>query len=70
LPVTKEGTIAHYATRLAQGLGDAFDAAWWQPQLDLALLGGFRRFGYWLGWLAASRSRRSKPPRAARFPSA
>ena len=52
-PISKEATIAHYAARLAQGLGDAFDPAWWQPQLGVALLGGFLRFGYWLGWLAA-----------------
>lgn len=40
LPITKEQAIEIYRYSLAQRLGDKFAAGWWQPQLELALLGG------------------------------
>jgi hypothetical protein len=46
LPIGKEATIDHYRDRLAQYLGPRFDPAWWRPQLDLALLGGFLQLGW------------------------
>ncbi|MCC6628880.1 MAG: phosphotransferase [Chloroflexi bacterium] len=46
LPVTKEVAIACYRAALARRLGAAFDDAWWAPQLDLALLGGFLQLGW------------------------
>ena len=42
---SKEAVIEQYRDRLAAHLGDRFDAHWWRPQLDLALLGHFLRFG-------------------------
>ncbi|HZP26027.1 MAG TPA: phosphotransferase [Dehalococcoidia bacterium] len=41
LPVSKEQTIEMYREALARRLGGEFDDGWWQPQLELALLGGF-----------------------------
>jgi hypothetical protein len=41
LPVTKEAALDYYCQRLAQRLGRRFDPDWWQPQLELGLLGGF-----------------------------
>jgi aminoglycoside/choline kinase family phosphotransferase len=52
LPVPKEEAIAQYYGMLAHRLGPSMDERCWQPQLDLALLGGLLRAGYWLGWLA------------------
>jgi hypothetical protein len=43
LPVTREATIQCYRRCLARRLGDRFDEGWWQPQLELGLLGGFLR---------------------------
>lgn len=45
LPVSFEAVIEQYRARLAARLGDRFDDRWWQPQLELALLGQFLRFG-------------------------
>lgn len=45
LPVPNEAVIEQYRERLAARLGSRFDASWWQPQLDLAMLGHFLRFG-------------------------
>jgi hypothetical protein len=50
LPVSYEETIARYRERLAARLGPRFDEAWWQPQLDLGLLGQFLRFAGLLSW--------------------
>lgn len=41
LPVPKETVLAQYREQLAARLGARFDAAWWEPQLALGLLGGF-----------------------------
>ena len=41
LPVPKEDAIEYYRQRLSQRLGSRFDPNWWQPQLELGLLGGF-----------------------------
>lgn len=46
LPVSKEETLALYRDRLAQRLGAHFDEAWWRPQLELGLLGGFVQDGW------------------------
>jgi hypothetical protein len=46
LPIGKEATIEAYRDQLAGYLGSRFDLAWWQPQLDLALLGGFLQLGW------------------------
>ena len=40
LPISMDAAITHYGERLAQRLGCRFDAGWWQPQLELGLLGG------------------------------
>lgn len=44
-----EESIEHYRQRLAARLGDRFDSAWWEPVLDLSLLGGLIRYG----WIAS-----------------
>lgn len=46
LPVSKETAIAGFRDRLTARLGDRFDVGWWQPQLALALLGGFLQLGW------------------------
>jgi hypothetical protein len=46
LPMSNEAVIACYRQRLAQRLGDRFDDRWWQPQLELCLLGDFMRQGW------------------------
>lgn len=46
LPVPKEAAIALYRQALASRLGDRFDDAWWEPQLDLSLLGGFLQLAW------------------------
>jgi hypothetical protein len=50
LPVSYEEVIDRYRACLAARLGDRFDERWWRPQLDLALLGHFLRFGGLLTW--------------------
>jgi hypothetical protein len=50
LPISYEETIARYRDRLAARLGQRYDEAWWQPQLDLGLLGQFVRFAGLLCW--------------------
>ena len=45
LPVSYEAVIERYRELLAARLGSRFDDRWWQPQLDLAMLGHFLRFG-------------------------
>ncbi|MEK7215781.1 MAG: phosphotransferase, partial [Chloroflexota bacterium] len=46
LPGSKEQAIAEFQERLASRLGGRFDDAWWQPQLELGLLGGFLQLGW------------------------
>jgi hypothetical protein len=46
LPLTVEDTIALYRQRLAHHLGDRYSDGWWQPQLELSLLGQFLRAGW------------------------
>jgi hypothetical protein len=48
LPVARETTIAWYRDRLAHRLGVRFDESWWQPLMDLSLLGQLMRGGCWL----------------------
>ena len=48
LPLTREAAIEHYRAELARRLGPRFDAAWWQPQLELTMLGQLVRSGWWL----------------------
>ena len=50
LPVTKEMTIACYRDRLAHRLGSHFDEDWWQPQMELSLLGQLMRGGWGSAW--------------------
>ena len=45
LPISKEATIDLYKQRLAERLGERFDEPWWQPQLELSLLGAFLMIG-------------------------
>jgi thiamine kinase-like enzyme len=46
LPLLKEEVIQDYRDRLARRLGRRFAESWWQPQLDLALLGDFVRLAW------------------------
>jgi hypothetical protein len=48
-PEPIDASIARYRSDLASRLGARFDDAWWQPMLDLSMLGGLIRFG----WIAA-----------------
>jgi hypothetical protein len=48
-PGSKEDCIDCYRHQLARRLGDRFSASWWQPQLALALLGGFVQDGWAIG---------------------
>ena len=45
MPASHAEAIDQYRDRLAARLGDRFDERWWRPQLELALLGHFLRFG-------------------------
>jgi hypothetical protein len=45
LPVSQATTIALYKQQLARRLGDRFDESWWQPQLELSLLGALLMIG-------------------------
>jgi hypothetical protein len=46
LPIGKEEAIEYYRRQLAQGLGAHYSESWWQPQLELGLLGGFLQSGW------------------------
>jgi hypothetical protein len=48
----KETGIACYRDRLARRLGPRFDERWWQPQLELSLLGQMLRCAHDLAWAA------------------
>ncbi|MBM2811684.1 MAG: hypothetical protein HW416_2443 [Chloroflexi bacterium] len=54
MPVSKEEAITIYRDGLQKRLGDRFDESWWQPQLDLSLLGAFLQLG-WPKTLGAAR---------------
>jgi hypothetical protein len=49
-PVANDISIAWYRDSLAQRLGTRFDEAWWQPQIELSLLGELVRLGWGHGW--------------------
>lgn len=46
VPHSWDEMIALYKTSLQKRLGENFDEAWWQPQLDLGLMVGFLRLGW------------------------
>ena len=46
LPITREATIETFTRCLREALGDRFEQSWWEPQLDLALLGAFVQLGW------------------------
>ncbi len=46
LPIGREATIATFERCLRAALGDRFERSWWEPQLDLALLGAFVQLGW------------------------
>jgi hypothetical protein len=46
LPAGKDEAIEFYRRQLAHGLGDGYDESWWQPQLELGLLGSFLQSGW------------------------
>jgi hypothetical protein len=46
LPVSREETIETYLRHLREALGDRLQLSWWEPQLDLALLGAFVQLGW------------------------
>ena len=52
LPISMEAAITHYGERLAQRLGSRFDVGWWQPQLELSLLGGLVHWACFKAWHA------------------
>lgn len=49
---SREAAIAGYRDRLARHLGSRFDEAWWQPHLELSLLGQTVRCVQDLVWAA------------------
>ena len=49
-PVSNETMIGWYREALARRLGSRFDERWWQPQLELSLLGQLVRFGWAHAW--------------------
>jgi len=54
LPGDRELAMDTYRDALQRQLGNRFDPAWWQPMLDLSILGGLIRFG----WYTASEIQR------------
>ena len=52
LPVTPDEAVAIFRRHLARRLGSRFDERWWQPQLQLSLLGGLVRCGGLKAWFA------------------
>jgi hypothetical protein len=55
LAVSREAATAHYEQALARRLGRRFDRQWWQPQLELSLLGAFLQLG-WAKLFGAARA--------------
>jgi hypothetical protein len=50
MPITFEQSIDLYKQQLARRLGDRFDESWWQPQLELCLLGTFATMACFKAW--------------------
>jgi hypothetical protein len=46
-PMTRQAAMELYTTELARRLGPQFSDSWWQPQLELAMVGQFLRSGWW-----------------------
>ena len=57
LPGDREEAMETYRVALQRRLGDRFDPAWWPPMLDLSILGGLIRFG----WFTATAITRNEP---------
>jgi hypothetical protein len=51
-PISFEQSIDLYKQQLAQRLGDRFDEAWWQPQLELSLIGTISTMACFKAWMA------------------
>jgi len=49
-PIPHEQSIELYKQQLARRLGDRFDESWWQPQLELSLLGTFSTMACFMAW--------------------
>jgi hypothetical protein len=49
-PTPFEKNIELYRQHLAQRLGGRFDESWWQPQLELSLLGTFSTMACFMAW--------------------
>ena len=49
-PISFEESIDFYKQQLAQRLGARFDESWWQPQLELSLLGTFATMACFKAW--------------------
>jgi hypothetical protein len=46
LPGDREAAMETYRSALQRHLGNRFDPVWWQPMLELSILGGLIRFGW------------------------
>jgi hypothetical protein len=57
LPGDRDEAMAIYRDALKRHLGSRFDPSWWQPLLDLSILGGLIRFG----WYTATAITRDEP---------
>ena len=57
--IARETVIACYRDRLARRLSSRFNDAWWQPQLELSLLGQMLRCGQDMAWAAVRHERAS-----------
>ncbi len=49
-PISFEESINLYKQQLARRLGDRFDDSWWQPQLEISLLGTFSTMACFMAW--------------------
>ena len=52
LPVSKQATIEEYKGHLVRRMGKRFDETWWQPQLELSLLGALLMIGCFKAWFS------------------
>jgi hypothetical protein len=57
--LNRESIIAIYRERLERRLGARFDERWWQPQLELSLLGQFTRCAQDMAWATVHHDRAS-----------
>lgn len=66
LPIPVEQSINMYKENLANSLGSRFDESWWQPQLELSLLGVFAMMAVFRAFFAehAEHEHRRKQERA------